>query len=292
MSANSISRRARLGVLVVLVAAFAGPAAAAPGGNGHSGGGNGGGGGGGKGGGDQYVALGDSFSSGVGTGSYTLDAACKRSIYAYPYLLAQKRKHTTLTFVACWGATTADLLANQVQSVTSKTTIVTLTIGGNDIGFANLIYQCTVSDCTTALETTTASLESTLGGSLGSTLGSSLDTVYTTIQKRAAPGATIIVLGYPHEFSGTTCLSAFGISAAEETDANALADALDSLIAAHAQQDGVIYQSAIPAFSGHEVCTSSPWLNGLVLSNTDESYHPNKAGQSSGYLPLVRAITG
>jgi lysophospholipase L1-like esterase len=291
VSANTISRCVRLGllvVLVVLVAALVGPAAAAPGGNGHGPGGNGGGGGG-KGGGDQYVALGDSFSSGVGTGSYTLDAACKRSVYAYPYLLAQKRKHTTLTFVACSGATTADLLANQMQSVTSKTTIVTLTIGGNDIDFANLIYQCTVSDCTTALETTTASLKS---GTLGSTLGSSLDTVYTTIKQQAAPNATIIVLGYPHEFSGATCAGAFGISAAEETDANALADALDNLIATHAQQDDVTYQSAIPAFSGHEVCTSSPWLNGLVLSNTDESYHPNKAGQSSGYLPLVRAIVG
>lgn len=285
MSAISIFRRARLGLLVVLVvfvAAFVGPAAAAPGGNGHGPGGNGGGGG--KGGGDQYVALGDSFSSGVGTGSYTLDAACKRSVYAYPYLLAQKRKHTTLTFVACSGATTADLLANQVQSVTSKTTIVTLTIGGNDIGFADLIYQCTVSDCTTALETTTANLENTLG--------SKLDTVYTTIKQRAATGAKIIVLGYPHEFSGSTCLGTLGISTTEETDANALADALDTVIRTHAQQDGVTYQSAISAFSGHEVCTSNPWLNGLNIFNTDESYHPNQAGHSSGYLPLVRTITG
>jgi lysophospholipase L1-like esterase len=220
----------------------------------------------------------------VGTGSYTLDAACKRSVYAYPYLLAQKRKNTSLTFVACSGATTADLLASQVQSVTSKTTIVTLTIGGNDIGFADLIYQCTIGDCTTALETTTANLENTLG--------SSLDTVYTTIKNRAAAGAKIIVLGYPHEFSGATCIGAYGIGAAEQTDANALADALDTVISTHATKDGVTYQSAINAFSGHEVCSSSPWLNGLNLFNTDESYHPNKAGHSSGYLPLVRTIVG
>ena len=48
-----------------------------------------------------YAALGDSYSSGVGTGSYTLDSACKRSVYAYPYLWAQKHPGTTLSFVAC-----------------------------------------------------------------------------------------------------------------------------------------------------------------------------------------------
>jgi hypothetical protein len=161
---------------------------------------------------------------------------------------------------------------------------VTVTVGGNDIGFADLIYQCTVGDCTAALENTTANLETTLG--------SSLDSVYDAIKSRAAATAKIVVLGYPHEFSGSTCGGTLGISAAEESDANALADELDDVIRAHAQSSGVTYQSAIGAFSGHEVCSSSPWLNGLNLFNTGESYHPNRAGHSSRYLPLVRAIVG
>jgi lysophospholipase L1-like esterase len=239
---------------------------------------------GGGGGGNRYVALGDSYSSGVGTGSHTLDSACKRSVYAYPYLLAQKRKHTSLTFVACSGATTADLLMSQIGAVTSTTSIVTVTIGGNDIGFADLIYQCTLADCSTALDNTTTSLESTLGHSL--------DAVYSAIKSRAAPGAAIIVLGYPHVFSGASCFGTLGISTIEEAKANQLADTLDQVIAAHAAADGVTYQSAIGPFSGHEVCTSSPWLNGLDLASTGESYHPNRAGHSSGYLPLVRAIVG
>ena len=56
---------------------------------------------------DRYVALGDSFSSGVGTGSYTLSSSCKRGVYAYPYLVAQQRLNTALAFVACSGATTS-----------------------------------------------------------------------------------------------------------------------------------------------------------------------------------------
>ena len=49
---------------------------------------------------------------------------------------------------------------------------------------------------------------------------------------------------------------------------------------------------AISAFTGHGVCSASPWLNGLNLFNTGESYHPNKAGHSSVYLPFVTSVTG
>jgi lysophospholipase L1-like esterase len=231
-----------------------------------------------------YAALGDSYSSGVGTGSYSLDSACKRSVYAYPYLWAQKHAGTTLSFVACSGAKTSDLLANQIQAVTPSTTLVTMTIGGNDIGFASLIQQCTLSNCSTALDTTRANLEATLGPSL--------DSVFNTVKSDAAPGATIVVLGYPHVFSGASCFGSLGISATEESKANQLSDALDTVLATHAQTDGVTYKSAIGAFTGHAVCSSSPWLNGLNLFNTTESYHPDKAGHSSGYLALVTSVTG
>jgi lysophospholipase L1-like esterase len=231
-----------------------------------------------------YAALGDSYSSGVGTGSYTLDNACKRSVYAYPYLWAQKHAGTTLAFVACSGAKTSDLLANQIQAVTTATTQVSMTIGGNDIGFASLIQQCTLSDCSAALDSTRANLETTLG--------SKLDSVFTTVKSHAALGATIVVLGYPHVFSGAGCFGTLGISSTEETKANQLSDALDTVLATHAAADGVTYKSAIAAFTGHAVCSSSPWLNGLNLFNTTESYHPNKAGHSSGYLALLTSVTG
>ena len=232
----------------------------------------------------SYVALGDSYSSGVGTGSYTLDSTCKRSVYAYPYLYTQKHAGTSLTFVACSGAKTSDVLATQVQSVTKSTTLVTMTVGGNDIGFANLIYQCTLGDCSAALDSARANLEATVGGAL--------DQVYGAVKSRAADGATIVVLGYPRMFSGASCFGTFGISSTERTKANALADALDGVIATHASKDGVTYKSAISPFTGHVVCSSSPWLNGLNLFNTGESYHPTRSGHSAGYLPLVSSVTG
>jgi lysophospholipase L1-like esterase len=232
----------------------------------------------------SYVALGDSYSSGVGTNSYTLNSGCKRSVYAYPYLYTQTHPGTSLSFVACSGARTTDLLATQVQAVTSTTTLVTMTVGGNDIGFADLIYQCTLADCSAALDSTRANLESRLGGSL--------DNVYSTVKSRAAFGATIIVLGYPKVFSTVGCFGTLGISSTERTKANALADSLDQLIATHAAAKGVTYKDPTGAFTGHAVCSSSAWLNGLNLFNTGESYHPNRSGHSAGYAPLVTAVTG
>lgn len=232
----------------------------------------------------NYTALGDSYSSGVGTGSYTLDSGCKRSTYAYPYLWTQKHAGTSLSFVACSGATTSDVLSSQIAAVTSTTNLVTMTIGGNDIGFASLIYQCTLADCSSALDATRASLETTLGPRL--------DSVYSTVKSHAAIGATIVVLGYPHVFSGASCFGTLGITSTEQAKANALADALDQVTASHAATAGVTYRSAIGSWLGHAVCSSSPWLNGLNLFNSGESYHPNKAGHSSGYLPLVTAVTG
>lgn len=235
-----------------------------------------------------YAGLGDSYSSGVGTGSYTVDSACKRSVYAYPYLWAQKHAGSALSFAACSGAKTSDLLSTQIQAVTSATTLVTMTIGGNDIGFASLIYQCTLSNCSAALDSTRVNLETRLGAAL--------DTVYTTVKARAADGATIIVLGYPRVFSSAGCFGTFGISSTERTKANALSDALDRVIATHAATDGVIYKTAIDTpigtFNGHAVCSSSSWLNGLNLLSTGESYHPNRSGHSFGYLTLVTAVTG
>jgi lysophospholipase L1-like esterase len=233
---------------------------------------------------DRYVALGDSFSSGVGTGSYTLSSSCRRSVYAFPYLISQQRPDTTLDFVACSGATTSDVMASQIQAVTATSTIVSVMIGGNDIGFADLIVLCTLSECSSRLDSTRASLPTVLD--------SRLDIVYAAIKTQASPGAHVVVLGYPRMFTTTSCFGSLGITSTERTKANQLADALDIVIGARAAAFGFAYVSAIGPFSSHAVCSWSPWLNGLNLFNRLESYHPNRNGHSLGYAPLVRAVVG
>ena len=171
---------------------------------------------------DDYVALGDSFSSEVGTGSYTLSRSCRRGVYAYPYRVAQQRPNTSLRFVACSGATTASVMSTQIRAVRSTTKIVTITIGGNDIGFVDLAFQCTLDDCSSALDARRTALPRSLNAKL--------DTVYGAIRTRAAPDARVVVLGYPRMFTNAVCPAAAGISVAERTKANQLADALDRTI--------------------------------------------------------------
>ena len=117
-------------------------------------------------------------------------------------LVAQQRPNTSLNFVACSGATTTSLMSSQISAVNSSTNNVSVTIGGNDTGFASLILQCTLLSCNTALN----NARNALPGSLNS----KLDTVYTAIRSRA-PGATVVVLGYPRMFSTSGCFGSTGI---------------------------------------------------------------------------------
>ena len=257
-------RMARAVTLILALCAVAAPAASA----------------------DRYVALGDSYSSGVGTRSYTLDSGCQRGVYAYPYLLSQQRPNTTLTFVACGGATTTTLMNTQISSVTSTTNIVTVTIGGNDAGFSDVILECAkpalISDCAGKVTTAQNFIRNTLPGRL--------NTVYNAIKTRA-PSAKVVVLGYPRLFNGEDCNAGTWFSPDDETRLNATADLMKTTISGRAAAYGFTFKDPIPSFIGHAVCDSPEWLNGLS-NPTSESYHPNRAGHSSGYLPLVRAVVG
>lgn len=234
---------------------------------------------------DRYVALGDSYSSGVGTRSY-FDSTCKRSYYAYPELVAHDRPNTSLVFVACSGAKTGDVLANQVQSLTGTTKYVTITIGGNDAGFSDVITNCAepwwLQDCDDKVAAAQSFIRNTLPGKL--------DQVYNAIHSRS-PTARVIVLGYPRLFNGEDCNAGTWFSPHDEQILNDTANLLASVTKGRAVAHGFTFKDAIPPFIGHAVCGDPEWLNGLS-NPVSESYHPNRTGQKSGYEPLVRSVMG
>jgi lysophospholipase L1-like esterase len=232
---------------------------------------------------DVYVAMGDSYASGVGTASSNLDDRCDRSTYAYPALLAKQRVDTTLRFVACSGATTADVLATQVGALDESTTIVTISVGGNDLGFGDLISECIQWDCNALLRASRDTTESTLAPRL--------DRVYDAIRSRA-PDATVVVLGYPRLFSRSACFGTAGLTAAERTNANLLSDEIDRVTAARAAAAGFTFASTVVPFTGHAICAGAAWVNGLNILRTGESFHPTRSGHRDGYLPLVRRVVG
>ena len=237
--------------------------------------------------GEQYVALGDSYSSGTGTREY-YDTNCERSNHSFSKIIDTERANTDVVLAACGGARTGDVLASQVSNLTTATKWVSITIGGNDAGFSRVITECAkpwwAADCDAEVDKAQAYINTTLPGQLAN--------VNNEI-KRRAPYATVIPLSYPRVFMGVDCNAGTYFSSAEMTRLNATADLLRDKIRTAATNAGTQFRfkDAIGPFIGHAVCSSSEWINGLS-NPTGESYHPNRSGHRSGYVPLVRAVMG
>ncbi|MCW3016375.1 MAG: Triacylglycerol lipase [Solirubrobacterales bacterium] len=234
---------------------------------------------------ERYVALGDSYSSGTGTRTY-FDSGCQRSVYSYPYLLSQQRANTQLVFAACSGAKTGDVLNNQVSQLTTATGIVTITVGGNDAGFSSVITECAKPEWASVCDTRVNSAKSYISN----TLPGQLNNVYSQIKSRA-PSARVIVLGYPRLFMGVDCNGGTWFDSDDMVMLNQTADLLNSVLSGRAAAYGFTFKNPTSAFTGHAICSSTEWLNGLS-NPVGESYHPNRTGHSSGYLPLVRQVVG
>jgi lysophospholipase L1-like esterase len=226
-----------------------------------------------------YTALGDSYSSGVGTRTYYSDSgSCYRGPNAYPVKVAAQLG-APLTFAACSGARVPDVL-NQLGSLNASTALVTVSVGGNDAGFADVITRCALPwpwTCTNEINNANNYIRNTLPGTL--------DNLYGQIRAKA-PNARVAVVGYPRLFNGRECNVGARISAAEQSSLNATADLLATTIGARAAAHGFRFVDVRTVFTGHAVCDSVEWLNGLS-NPVLESYHPNVAGQAGGYTPLV-----
>ena len=231
-----------------------------------------------------YVALGDSYSSGTGTRSYINDGtSCQRSVYAYPSLLASQKGYA-LNFRACSGARIADVTNTQLSALSSSTRYVTISVGGNDAGFADVLTECALpgwaSNCNGAINTAQAFINTTLPGRLS--------TLYASIRSRA-PQARVVVVGYPRIFNGEDCNALTWFSPDEESRLNATADLLNAKLSAAASARGFGFANPTSRFIGHAVCDSPEWINGLS-NPISESYHPKVAGHSSGYAPTVSPL--
>lgn len=224
----------------------------------------------------NYVALGDSYSSGVGTTSNYLNS-CDQSTAAYPELYKNAVGVNSFTFEACSGATAPDIESSQLVGLNSSTTLVSLTDGGNDVGFSSVMETCVLesdSSCQSAIATAVNKAKTQLPGIL--------DTLYNDIHADA-PNAHVVVLGYP-EFYDLNVTDCIGLSQSDHVALNNASDVLDSVVSAAASRHGYTYESVVSGFSGHELCDSTEWLHSLAWPVTD-SYHPTASGHQYAYLP-------
>ena len=264
-----------------------------------------------------YVALGDSFSSGQGAGVYDSNTVtdankCYKSYSGYGRILSRDTSNSLVltNFAACGGAVADNIDTNttypgvpspQNSALSSTTKVVSLSIGGNDIGFADVIMTCAnpTKDCDGAF--------SLAYNQLGM-LDNMLQRVYLDILKKA-PDAKVYILGYPPIVTtGPGCLvgnngtdypffsesrkqKAVDLAHSLNSTTQSSINTIRSLSTDYDQRLRFIdAQASGSPFIGHDVCSSEPYVNGLILlpGNSSESFHPNARGHKA-YADLLLA---
>ena len=252
----------------------------------------------------SYVALGDSFSAGEGVEPFIPPSdtnGCHRSELAYAKLLdeAPGLNLDLQEFVACSGATTADVRNTQVGGVTQldalneDVDIVTVTIGGNDIGFRDFATACVVTfSCDTSSQYQDAV------DSIANQLPNNLDALFGAIQARIGSQTRVLVVGYPRllPYNDGQFPNCAYMSQAERTAASDVTNGLNSAIYAAVSRagsqfefvnaDANLYGVRISPFAGHELCGDDTYFFGVSYP-TDYTFHPNQMGQRA-YEELVR----
>jgi len=235
----------------------------------------------------QYVAIGDSYSSGEGTWVYDQGRAgrnCHRGSGAWPRLLeASARSLTTIVLRACSGASTGDLYYNfkeggvQIggQEVQPDVDLVTLTIGGNDMDFKHKLELCVALSCT-HIDSSSAFKKDL------EVLKTRLRTVYRSL-RRIYPNARIVHVGYPRIFPDPSkepwrCA---WMSHGEQVAGDQMARGLNTAIrqAVSLSREQIEYVDIFNVFQGRELCTSNPVVEDLTIFGGDERGHPNVEGQ-------------
>ncbi|WP_051178172.1 SGNH/GDSL hydrolase family protein [Nocardia concava] len=262
--------------------------------------------------GGKYVALGDSYAAGVGI-SNILDKTCSRSDRNYAHLFAAARGYS-LTDVTCGGATTDTVTSGQLSAVTADTALVTLGVGGNDIGFGSIVKDCvTAGTLGTGSGTGSAALQA-LG--TGSTSGSAelllgcknkydadMPNRFAQVSakvaklvsdiKTRAPQARIVLVGYPHILPDNAALCAGrqpvlpgDVDWARDTVVGGLNTMLKS-------QSGTEYFSTYELSNGHDACEAIPdrWINGTSVDNGEGAqFHPNQYSHAATAQQMIATL--
>jgi lysophospholipase L1-like esterase len=236
----------------------------------------------------DYEAMGDSYSSGAGAPPYEpAGRACFRSPQSWSRRLATDSPAgiDSIFHVACGGATAVDLLTTAGTTTRAQLPatprpaidLVTLTVGGNDVGFGTILARCLVFRCPKPDD---RSIRDALEG-LRTNL---VDKVYPAL-RTAFPNAQIVHVGYPRitPGKGARIVGCSWLSGGDRTAGEGIIAALDDTIRDATEQAKVGYIDVFDALAGHEMCTSDPWM--VPLGQTDGA-HPT----AKGYAAIERVV--
>lgn len=238
----------------------------------------------------EYVALGDSYTSGslIPT-QLPLPIGCERSDRNYPSLVRAALRPATFRDVSCGGATTGHLTVPQpvaggpnppqLDALTPSTSLVTIGIGANNIGFAEIATSCTERPPSEPFGAACRDHFQRAGRDLlADRIAASAPQVAAALHaiRSRAPMAKVLVIGYP------TILPPVSPGCAPLTagDASYLGQtfqALNDMLHIQADRAGVGYVDTARGSLGHDVCqpTGTKWVEGSVATSPAAPWHPN-----------------
>lgn len=238
-----------------------------------------------------YVAMGDSYAAGPLILPMTDPFVCVRSALNYAHLLAQQLGVTTLRDVTCSSATTKDFSNPQPGNVTGTappqynalgpdTTLVTVGIGGNDVGLVGLAESCI--NVFPAPIGKSCAAKYTAGGvdvysqriqAFAPTYGAVIDHIH-----QLAPNAKVLMVGYPTAIRNGGCFPYQPLLGPDATYIQAKIDELNSVMAQQSAAHNATYVNIRTSSIGHDACAlpGIRWLEGLVPTSDAFPLHPNQ----------------
>ncbi|WP_234469075.1 SGNH/GDSL hydrolase family protein [Streptomyces sp. MBT62] len=263
-----------------------------------------------------YVALGDSYTAGPGitdpTGTPT---GCDRSAGNYPALVAAELglKGGKFRDVSCSGATTSDLTSAQhtdngtnppqLRALSSDTRLVTVGIGGNDIGFSSMIKRCVAMGALYQLTgsgkyfTEDAPCARQAGSDAVTkkitTAGDRLTRILTEVRRRA-PEARVYVVSYPAILptDSADCGREMSLAPGDVTFIREKEQQLNTTLRQQASKAGVAYVDTYTPSADHNACTAknTRWIEPLVPDSPAAPVHPNARGERGMADAVLRAV--
>jgi lysophospholipase L1-like esterase len=253
----------------------------------------------------RYVALGDSYAAGPLIPTTDLAGGCARSDHNYGHLLADALDVTDFVDVTCSGAKTRDLthvqrpfgdarIPPQMRAVTADTSLVTLTIGGNDLDlFSTLVRTCTQlrssdpkgAPCARRLATQGPDLDGAVA-----TISRNVAGVLRTI-RRTAPDAKVLLVGYLRLVPERGSCVGLPLAAGDYAEGRRISQGLDQALRQAARRTATTFVDMYAASAGHDICAATPWVNGNVTVREKAlAYHPFASGMRADAREVLRAL--
>jgi hypothetical protein len=251
----------------------------------------------------NYVALGDSYAAGPLIPNQLPPFGCLKSDHNYAHLAAPSIG-LTLRDPSCSGATTDDMTQTQnvepgpnppqFNSLDGETKVVSLTIGGNDIGFSEVAESCiTLNPFATPCKDKYDS-----GGhdQLAERIEGAAPKVAAVLQgiHTRAPNARVFVVNYPAIFpeTGIGCWPQEPIGWGDVPYLRSTEQRLNAMLASQAAANNATVVSWYQASIGHDSCKTqlTRWVEPLIPNELAAPIHPNKAGMHGASAALVAAV--